>query len=140
VKKLAWRIIDLQQKILEPVSRRPPGHLATQTSELDSLRSSYSKSQADLIAARESRNNAPAVSATTATHPSQLSQLSLTLNYATRRLADANLIANKLGPQFKDLQLVVCPMDCTRTAQINYGYDLSAPIAFFWPSCLPNRA
>ena len=101
----------------------------SQKNELESLRAAYAKSQADLIAGRESCANAPAVTAT-GFRPSPLSQISLTLSYATRRLADANLIANKLGPQFKDLQLVVCPMDYNRTAQIHYGYDLSAPIAF----------
>ena len=106
-----------------------PAACVSQRSELDSLKVSYTKSQADLIAARESCGGAPAASAT-AIHPSQLSQISLTLSYSTRRLADANLIANRLGPQFKELQLVVCAMDCTRTAQIHYGYDLSAPIAF----------
>jgi hypothetical protein len=106
-----------------------PAACVSQRSELDSLRGSYAKSQADLIAARESCGDVPAVSAT-GSHPSPLSQISLTLSYATRRLADANLIANRLGPQFKELQLVVCSMDCTRTAQIHYGYDLSAPIAF----------
>ena len=107
-----------------------PPACVSQRGELDSLRVSYTKSQADLVSARESCASAPAVSAATATHPSQLSQISLILNYTTRRLADANLIANRLGPQFKELQLVVCAGGCTRTAQIHYGYDLSAPIAF----------
>lgn len=106
-----------------------PAACVSQRNELDSLRVSYTKSQADLIAARESCGVAPAVSAT-AVRPSELSQISLILSYAPRRFADANLIANRLGPQFRELQLVVCPGGCTRTAQIHYGYDLSAPVAF----------
>ena len=106
-----------------------PATCFNQRNELDSLKVSYAKAQADLIAAHESCGATPAVTAT-GFRPSPLSQISLTLSYATKRLADANLIANKLGPQFKDLQLVVCPVSCTRTAQIRYGYDLSAPIAF----------
>ena len=68
--------------------------------------------------------------------PSELSTISITLNYATERLADANMISNRLGrPDFKDLQLVVCVVGCNRNAQIIYGYDLPAPVAFSVASC-----
>jgi hypothetical protein len=40
------------------------------------------------------------------------------------------MIATRLGPEFKELQLVVCTVGCNRNAQILYGYDLSAPVAF----------
>ena len=106
-----------------------PAACISQRSELDSLKESYVKSQADLTGALKSCGAAPLVSAT-GPRSSELSQISITLNYARRRLADANLISNRLGSQFKDLQLVVCSVGCNRTAQINYGYDLSAPIAF----------
>ena len=96
---------------------------------MDSLKESYAKSQADLAAARKSCGGAPTVSGI-GIRPSELSQISITLNYARKRLADANLISTRLGQDFKDLQLIVCTVGCNRTAQINYGYDLSAPIAF----------
>ena len=127
---LAKQSVTSESQHVTSAAAPVPAACVSQRSELDSLRASYTKSQADLISARESCASAPAVSAATATHPSQLSQISLILNYTPRRLADANLIANRLGPQFKELQLVVCPGGCTRTAQIHYGHDLSAPVAF----------
>jgi hypothetical protein len=126
---LAKQGVTLESQHPTSVGAPVPVACGSQRSELDSLRVSYAKSQADLIAARESCSAAPAVSAT-AVRPSELSQISLVLSYAPRRFADANLIANRLGPQFRELQLVVCPGGCSRTAQIHYGYDLSAPVAF----------
>ena len=98
-------------------------------SELESLKQSYAKSQADLTAALGSCAKEPAVSAT-GYRPTELSKISITLNYATKRLADANMISSRLGPEFKELQLSICTMACNRSAQIIYGYDLTAPIAF----------
>lgn len=106
-----------------------PAACVSQRNELELLKQSYAKSQADLTAALKSCGSAPAVSAT-ASVPSELSKISITLNYARKRLADANMIANRLGPDFKDLQLIVCTVGCNRDAQIIYGYDLSAPVAF----------
>lgn len=106
-----------------------PAACVSQKNELDSLRESYAKSQADLGAALKSCGAAPAVSAT-GIHSSPFSQISITLSYARSRLATANLIASRFGPQFRDLQLVVCNGGCNHTAQINYAYDLSAPVAF----------
>ena len=60
----------------------------------------------------------------------ELAQVGLIISYARNWFTDANLITNQLGADFREVQLVVCSMQCTRTAQINYGYDLSAPIAF----------
>ena len=52
------------------------------------------------------------------------------MNYARKRQLDANMIARTLSTNFKDLQLTVCTVGCNRNAQIIYGYDLSAPVAF----------
>src|ERR1700722_17566047 len=54
------------------------------------------------------RPNVGAVASGTGLRSSELSQISITLNYTRRRLANANLISSRLGPDFKDLQLIVC--------------------------------
>lgn len=126
--------VSKQKPTLESASNRMASEPAvavciSQRSELESLKESYTKSQAELSAALKSCGSAPAVSGTSF-RPSELSTISITLNYATKRLADANMISERLGPDFKDLQLVVCAVGCNRNAQIIYGYDLSAPVAF----------
>jgi len=98
-------------------------------SELASLKDAYAKSQVDLAAALKSCGGAPASSGS-GVRNSELAQIAIIINYARKRFTDANLITNRLGADFREVQLVVCTIQCTRTAQINYGYDLSAPIAF----------
>jgi hypothetical protein len=101
----------------------------SQKSELASLKDSYAKSQADLNAALKSCSGA-VVASGIGIKPRELSQISITLTYPRKRVSEANLISTRLGSAFKDLQLVVCDLDCSRSAQIRYGYDLSAPLAF----------
>jgi hypothetical protein len=98
-------------------------------SELALLKDAYAKSPVDLAAALKSCGSAPASSAGSVRN-SELAQIAIIISYARKRFTDANLITNRLGANFREVQLVVCTVQCTRTAQINYGYDLSAPIAF----------
>jgi hypothetical protein len=97
-------------------------------SELASIKDAYAKSQVDLAAALKSCGGAPASGS--GVRKSELAQIAIIINYARKRYTDANLITNRLGADFREVQLVVCTIQCTRTAQINYGYDLSATIAF----------
>ena len=99
-------------------------------SELVSLKDAYVKSQVDLAAALKSCGAVPASPGDGGVRNSELAQIAIIVSYARKRFTDANLITNRLGADFREVQLVICPGQCTRTAQINYGYDLTASVAF----------